>query len=102
MSRVAAGATAFANRHASHAIIHHAAWLPGEDFGDRETAWARGFFAALDRFRAGVYVNVLGGVEAPDRVREAYGDSIYDRLVNVKTTYDPDNVFRHNQNIRPV
>jgi Berberine and berberine like len=52
----------------------------------------RGFFAALGRFREGVYVNFLGGDEDPDRVREAYGDSIYDRLVDVKTTYDPDNV----------
>jgi len=71
------------------------------DFGDRDTAWARGFFAALARFRQGVYVNFLGGDEDPDRVREAYGDSVYDRLVDVKTTYDPDNVFHHNQNIQP-
>jgi FAD/FMN-containing dehydrogenase len=48
-----------------------------------------------------VYVNFLGGDEDPDRVREAYGDAVYDRLVDVKTTYDPDNVFHHNQNIRP-
>ena len=34
------------------------------------------------------------------RVREAYGDSVYDRLVDVKTTYDHDNVFHHNQSIR--
>jgi FAD/FMN-containing dehydrogenase len=77
-------------------------WRPGEDFGDRDTAWTRGIFAALGRFREGVYVNFLGGDEDPDRVREAYGDSVYDRLVDVKTTYDPDNVFHHNQNIRPV
>src|SRR5262249_7081418 len=70
-------------------------------FGDRDTAWTRGFFAALGRFREGVYVNFLGGDEAPDRIREAYGDSIYDRLVYVKSTYDPDHVFHHNQNIRP-
>ncbi|MCI0347000.1 MAG: FAD-binding oxidoreductase [Chloroflexi bacterium] len=101
VSRMAAGTTAFANRHASHAIIHHAAWRPGEDFGDRETAWAKGFFAALGRFRDGVYVNFLGGDEVAGRVREAYGDSVYDRLVDVKTTYDPDNVFHHNQNIGP-
>jgi hypothetical protein len=76
-------------------------WRPGENFGERDTAWARNFFAALGGFRAGVYVNFLGGDEAPDRVREAYGNSVYDRLVEVKTAYDPDNVFHCNQNIRP-
>jgi FAD/FMN-containing dehydrogenase len=102
VGRVAAGVTAFGNRQASHAITLDAVWRPGEDFGDRDTAWAKGFFAALGRFRTGVYVNFLGGDEDPDRVREAYGDVVYDRLVDVKTTYDPDNVFHHNQNIRPV
>jgi hypothetical protein len=48
-----------------------------------------------------VYVNFLGGDEDADRVSEAYGDSVYQRLVDVKTKYDPDNVFHHNQNIRP-
>jgi hypothetical protein len=102
VSRVAEGATAFGNRQASHAITLDAVWrTPGEDSGDRDTAWTRRFFAALGRFRAGVYVNFLGGDEDPDRVREAYGDSVYDRLADVKTMYDPDNVFHHNQNIRP-
>jgi FAD/FMN-containing dehydrogenase len=101
VSRVAEGATAFGNRQASHAITLDAVWRPGEDFGDRDTAWTRKFFAALGRFREGVYVNFLGGDEDPNRVREAYGDSVYDRLVDVKTTYDPNNVFHHNQNIRP-
>jgi FAD/FMN-containing dehydrogenase len=101
VSRVAEGRTAFGNRQASHAITLDGVWRPGEDFGDRDTAWAREFFAALGRFREGVYVNFLGGDEDPDRVREAYGDSVYDRLVDVKTMYDPDNVFHYNQNIRP-
>ena len=102
VSRVAEGGTAFGNRQASHAITLDGVWRPGEDFGGRDTAWTREFFAALSRFREGVYVNFLGGDEHPDRVREAYGDSVYDRLVEVKTTYDPDNVFHRNQNIRPV
>src|SRR5262245_31244729 len=100
VARVADGATAFGNRQASHAITLDAVWRPGEDFGDRDTAWTRRFFAALGRFREGVYVNFLGGDEDPGRVREAYGDPVYDRLVAVKTRYDPDNVFHHNQNIR--
>ena len=102
VSRVAEGATAFGNRQASHAITLDAVWRPGEDFGDRDIPWTKRFFAALGRFREGVYVNFLGGDEDPDRVREAYGDSVYNQLVEVKTTYDPDNVFHHNQNIAPA
>ena len=101
VSRAPEGGTAFGNRQASHAVTLDAVWRPGEGFGDHDTAWSRRFFAALDRFREGVYVNFLGGDEDPDRVREAYGDAVYDRLVDVKTKYDPENVFRHNQNIRP-
>ena len=102
VSRVSEGGTAFGNRQASHAITLDAVWRPGEEFGERDTAWTRKFFAALGRFREGVYVNFLGGDESPDRVREAYGASVYGRLVDVKTRYDPDNVFHHNQNIRPA
>jgi len=101
VSRVSDAATAFGNRQASHAITLDGVWRSGEDYADRDIAWTRRFFAALDSYREGVYVNFLGADEAPDRVREAYGDSVYDRLVDVKTTYDPDNVFHHNQNIRP-
>jgi FAD/FMN-containing dehydrogenase len=101
VARVADGATAFGNRRASHAVIIHAAWRPGEGFGERDTAWAKAFFGALGRFRDGVYVNFLGGDESVDRVREAYGDAVHDRLVAVKTRYDPLNVFHLNQNIRP-
>jgi hypothetical protein len=99
VSRVSEGRTAFGNRQASHAITLDAVWRPNEAFGNCDTAWTREFFAALGRFREGVYVNFLAGDEDPGRVREAYGDSVYDRLVDVKTLYDPGNVFHHNQNI---
>jgi FAD/FMN-containing dehydrogenase len=101
VSRVVDGATAFGHRQASHAITLDAVWRPGEEFGEQDRDWTRQFFAALGPFRGGVYVNFLGGDEGPGRVREAYGDSVYDRLVDVKTAYDPDNVFHHNQNIQP-
>jgi FAD/FMN-containing dehydrogenase len=101
VSRVAGEGTAFGNRQASHAITIDAAWRQGEEYGDRDTAWTKAFFAALEPFREGVYVNFLGGDESPARVREAYGNVVYRRLVAVKSTYDPDNVFHHNQNIPP-
>jgi FAD/FMN-containing dehydrogenase len=102
VSRVGGGDTAFGNRQASHAITLDAVWQPGEDHGDHDIAWTRSFFSSLDRFRDGVYVNFLDADEEPGRVREAYGDAVYDRLADVKATYDPDNVFHHNQNIRPA
>jgi FAD/FMN-containing dehydrogenase len=101
VSHVADGETAFGNRHAAHAITLDAVWQPGEAHGDHDIAWTKRFHAALEPFRDGVYVNFLGGDEEPGRVREAYGDAVYDRLARVKASYDPDNAFHHNQNIRP-
>jgi FAD/FMN-containing dehydrogenase len=101
VSRVPEGATAFGNRHASHAITLDGVWRPEDDYADRDTAWAKRFFASLEKYRDGVYVNFLGADEDLDRVRDAYGKDVYDRLVDIKTGYDPENVFHHNQNIRP-
>jgi hypothetical protein len=101
VARAPEGRTAFGNRQTSHAITLDGVWRPGEAFGDHDTAWARRFFVALDRYRMGVYVNFLAGDEEPGRIREAYGEAVYNRLVEVKTKYDPGNIFRHNQNIGP-
>ena len=63
--------------------------------------WARDCFNASAPFASGgVYVNFLTADEG-DRVRSAYGPN-YDRLARVKRQYDPDNLFRTNQNIRPA
>ena len=51
-------------------------------------------------FERGVYVNDLGE-EGEDRVKEAYGSN-YGRLVALKNEYDPTNLFRLNQNIKPA
>jgi FAD/FMN-containing dehydrogenase len=101
VNRVPEGGTAFGNRQVSHAMTLDAVWQPGEDYADRDIAWTRRFFTALDSYREGVYVNFLGADEGPDRIRDAYSAAIYDRLVEIKTKYDPDNIFHHNQNIRP-
>ena len=54
----------------------------------------------MQPYATGVYVNNLG-VGGADRVRAAYAPATYERLVALKDAYDPDNVFRLNQNIRP-
>jgi FAD/FMN-containing dehydrogenase len=101
VSRVAQDETAFGNRGATHAITLDGVWRPGETYAERDTEWVKGFFATLAPFRDGVYVNFLDRDEPPDRIREAYGADTFERLRDVKTEYDPDNVFHHNQNIRP-
>jgi FAD/FMN-containing dehydrogenase len=62
--------------------------------------WSVDYFEALHPYSAGgAYVNMMMD-EGQERVRASYGDN-YDRLAQIKTTYDPDNVFRVNQNIEP-
>jgi FAD/FMN-containing dehydrogenase len=105
VARVPHDATAYAGRDVAHSIIIDAVWQRDEsgEHADTETAWARGFLQALQRHRAtGVYVNFLDADDDAGRVREAYGDRIHRRLVEVKTKYDPDNAFHHNKNIRPA
>ena len=103
VARATRDATAYQGRDAEHNIIIDAAWLPDQDetVGAAESAWARGIFAALQPHRAGVYVNFLDSDDDTTRVREAYGDDTYQRLAEVKATYDPDNVFHNNKNIQP-
>ena len=69
---------------------------------DEHVAWTRQTYEAMRPFLSGLrYVNYLGDDETgDDPIRAAYGPN-YDRLVEVKTAYDPDNVFHLNQNIRP-
>jgi FAD/FMN-containing dehydrogenase len=67
--------------------------------------WARGFWEAMQPFASGgVYVNYLGAEaeEGADRVRAAYGTAKYEWLAALKAAYDPANLFRMNQNIRPA
>ncbi|MEV5968374.1 FAD-binding oxidoreductase [Streptomyces sp. NPDC051921] len=64
--------------------------------------WAVDYWEALHpHSMGGAYVNFLGADEGGDRVRATYRGH-YDRLAEVKRTYDPDNVFHHNQNVVPA
>jgi FAD/FMN-containing dehydrogenase len=104
VARAPRGATAYPGRGVDHSITIDAAWLPAQDHsvGAAEIAWAREFLDALASHRAGVYVNFLDSDDDTSRVREAYGDANYRRLVEVKAKYDPENVFRNNKNIQPA
>jgi FAD/FMN-containing dehydrogenase len=99
MARVPAEDTAFAHRD-SRVMVNVAAFYDGPDDRPRRQAWVDEFAADLLQDDGGAYVNFLGD-EGPDRVRQAYPDPTWDRLVEVKRRYDPDNLFRLNQNIPP-
>lgn len=99
VSRVPADATAFPHREPGYNLVIAGEWLdPAED--DVNIAWVRDLYAALAPHRADrVYVNYLGDDDG-DRVRNAYGAN-YDRLLALKREWDPNNLFRLNQNIAP-
>jgi FAD/FMN-containing dehydrogenase len=96
----AVDATAYPHRNVTYAMNVHGRWAdPADDA--RCVAWAREFFAAVAPYAAGsVYINFLTQDEET-RIREAYGPN-WDRLVQVKQRYDPDNLFRFNHNIPPA
>lgn len=97
--QVPADETAFGDRSAPFVLTLLAAWdQPSADAGN--IAWARGEFSKLrPAMKPGVYVNFMSGDEQ-DRVPEAYQNR-WDRMVAVKSHYDPQNLFRLNQNILP-
>jgi FAD/FMN-containing dehydrogenase len=100
VGRVPEEACAYSGRTAGFAVNINGVWEPGAG-GSAERAWTRDLFEALaPHAGGGVYVNFLGD-EGEDRVRAAYGAAKYERLVELKTRYDPGNVFRLNQNIPP-
>ncbi len=104
VSRVDDDATAYTGRGSPHNININGVWRPDEEekYVESETAWTRRFFDALEPHREGVYVNFLDADDGTQRVRESYGEDTYRRLTEIKTEYDPENVFHLNQNIEPT
>lgn len=99
MSRIPSDSTAYANRDTQFVLNVHGRW---DDAGDDDKciSWAREFFDKSAEYATGsVYVNFMTEEES-GRVVNAYGPN-YERLVKVKSKYDPTNLFRLNQNIKP-
>jgi FAD/FMN-containing dehydrogenase len=98
-SRIGTEVTAYPHRDANFVMNVHTRWRDRAD--ERATiAWARGLFAATaPHATGGVYVNFMPEDET-ERLPGAYGGN-YARLAALKARYDPDNLFRLNQNIRP-
>jgi FAD/FMN-containing dehydrogenase len=99
-ARVDPAATAFAHRGDRFDYLLLSQWTDPAD-AERHIAWTREFFAAMrPHVERAVYVNGLED-EGEERVREAYGAN-FPRLAAIKAIYDPSNLFRANQNIRPA
>jgi FAD/FMN-containing dehydrogenase len=98
VSRVDDEATAFSHRDATFMIHPIACWELAEE-DDQHRAWVQEVTAAMQPFTTGgVYLNFMAD---DDRVEAGYGTEKYRRLVDLKRKYDPENVFRFNQNIKP-
>jgi FAD/FMN-containing dehydrogenase len=97
--RTASDATAFAYRDATFATVIAGMWPDAAD-NDANIKWVRDYYEATAPLsEEGGYINFMAG-DDQERIKANYKGN-YDRLVDVKRTYDPDNLFHLNQNIRP-
>jgi FAD/FMN-containing dehydrogenase len=101
VSRMDPDATAYNYRDAQYNFLIVGMWTDAAEDA-RGIAWVRSLWQALQPFSSGhIYVNYESDVGV-DRVQAAYGAAKYDRLVALKNTYDPTNLFRLNANIKPT
>ncbi len=103
VGRLAADETAFAHRDKRYSLLI-IGMSPDPAEAGKIRRWAGEFWEAMQAYSAdGVYVNYLGqeADEGAHRVKAAYGQEKYERLVTLKNKYDPTNLFGLNQNIRP-
>ena len=98
--RVPADATAYAHR-SKRMLVNTAAFYQGEADREVRKAWVAEFARAIQPADDSAYVGFLGD-DGPARIRSAYPGATWERLVRIKGKYDPTNLFRLNQNIRPA
>jgi FAD/FMN-containing dehydrogenase len=102
ISRVPEEATAYANRTASFNLSIDSIWGDPTE-SERNIAWTREAWTKMRQFSdGGIYLNFAGFLEEGEKLlHEAHGEN-YERLVALKNEYDPTNLFRLNQNIKPT
>ena len=101
VGRIAEDATPLTRRSARWISHPFATWERAEDT-EVNIAWVRAFREDIARYtNGGVYLNFIGE-EGQGRIRAAYGEEKYARLARIKRDFDPENVFRSNQNILPA
>jgi hypothetical protein len=98
MARIPEEATAYPGRQAPYEVLLLGGWSNPSD-NDENIAGVRGIWQKLAPYTAGFYTNTAA-IDDADRVRQSFGRN-YQRLVRVKTAWDPGNLFRLNANIRP-
>lgn len=98
-SRIDPEATAFPHRKTPFVLNIHTRWTEAKD-DEMSKKWAKDFHEATEPFSQGVYVNFLSN-EGADRVKQAYTEPVWKRLTECKDKWDPNNLFRMNQNIAP-
>jgi len=94
-------AMAVSHRDAEYVIAINTGWADPIDTKS-QIQWTRDLWTAIRPFSSGVYVNFLSADDGEDRVKAAYGDEKFERLVQLKNKYDPQNLFQLNQNIKPA
>jgi FAD/FMN-containing dehydrogenase len=100
VTRVGESDTAVPHRQEGFNMLLPTVWMDPAD-NEANIAWTRDTFAALSEHLTGRrWLNYLGDDQGDDAVRSAYGPN-YDRLVEIKRKYDPQNVFHNNHNIVP-
>lgn len=101
-SRVPADATAFSSRGAEVNIHYLSVWPPDPTLDAANIAYTKGVSGAMKPWSTGrVYLNYIGD-EGSGRIAKAFEPDRYSRLRRVKKDWDPENMFRHNQNIPPA
>lgn len=99
LAKVPVEATAFSDRDARYFTTVIAVWADEKEDATPHKTWIRSLYDQIKHEASGVYINFLE-TESYERIQECYGEN-FERMVELKRKYDPTNMFRFNQNIKP-